>query len=87
MNGLKLESAPSVAAALFGGRAALLPSVTEVFELELAMLELGQLAPPRGRGTRGIFYENRRQADPPLFHVRRQRRGPRGTIRHDAGLF
>lgn len=49
------ESAPSVAAALFGGRAALLPSVTEVFELELALLELGQLA-PREAVERGAYF-------------------------------
>ena len=48
-----LESPASVASALFGGRAALLPSVTEVFELELARLEFSMLTPREivGRGA------------------------------------
>lgn len=52
----EFESAPSVAAALFGGRAGLLPSVTEVFELELALLELGQLT-PREAVERGAYFK------------------------------
>ena len=50
-----IESAPSVAAALFGEQAALLPTVTEVFEVELALLELGRLR-PREAIERGAYF-------------------------------
>lgn len=40
-----LENSPSVYTTLFGERAVLLPSVTEVFELELARLEFACLTP------------------------------------------
>ena len=43
MKAQAIESAPSAVTTLFGERVGLLPSVTEVFELELALLELGQL--------------------------------------------
>ena len=55
MNTHALESVPSVAAALFGEQAVLLPTVTEVFELELARLELGCLA-PREAVERGAYF-------------------------------
>ena len=55
MSAQGFETTPSVAASLFGERAALLPSVTEVFELELALLELGQLT-PREIIDRGAYF-------------------------------
>lgn len=56
MNSQGLESASPVAAALFGGRAALLPSVTEVFELELALLEFKRLTPSEAV-ERGAYFK------------------------------
>ena len=50
-----LESSLPVAAALFGERVALLPSVTEMFELELARLEFARLA-PREIIERGAYF-------------------------------
>ena len=50
-----IESAPSAVATLFGKRVDLLPSVTEVFELELALLELGRLG-VRGTVERGAYF-------------------------------
>lgn len=52
-----LASSPSVAAALFGGQATLLPSVTEVFELELALLEIAQLSPREAVERSAYFRE------------------------------
>lgn len=54
-NSSGLESSPSVSAVLFGEHTALLPSVTEVFELELARLEFGLLA-PREIVERGAYF-------------------------------